>query len=220
MTRGFGIWAGLAAFVFSVGYEIPQLLQVAGILGDPWDRILIFAPSLALAPAFVLTMVAVHEATPPASRVLSGAALALAIMYGVLVSIVYVVQLGVVIPLDIRGEGAGVALLACCTQYQPMTAIDLLGYTLMSLSTGFAAPLFRGPRVARAAGIALGANATLAPVLILQLVWPALIYVGALWLITFPLSMLLIALVFHRMPAAGDALTQVRSFAAHIEIDC
>jgi hypothetical protein len=219
MTRKFGIWAAVAALVFSVAYGIPQLLQVAGILTDPWDRILIFAPSLALAPAFVLTMVAVHEATPAGRRVLSGAALSLAIMYAVLVSIVYIVQLGVVIPLDMRGEGVGVALFACCAQYQPMTAIDLLGYTLMSLSTGFAAPIFRGGGVARAASVALGANALLAPVLILQLVWPSLIYVGALWLVTFPLSMLFVALVFHRAPPSAEAMAQVRAFASHIEID-
>jgi hypothetical protein len=206
MTRSFGMWAAIAALFFSVAYGIPQLLQVAGVLGDPWDRILIFAPSLALAPSFVLTMIAVHEATPNDRRVLSGAALALATMYAVMVSVVYVNQLGVVVPLDLSGEGDRVALFACCGRFQPMTAIDLLGYTLMSLSTGFSAPLFRGPGVVRAAAVALAANALLAPFLILQLAWPPLIYVGALWLITFPLSMLFVALTFHRAPSVPDAM--------------
>ena len=201
MTSKFGFWAASAAFVFSIAYGIPQLLQVAGILADPWDRILIFAPSLALAPAFVLTMVAVERWSPLDRRVLGGAAMALAIMYGALVSVVYIVQLGAVIPHDLRGEASATALFACCGVNQPMTQVDLLGYTLMSLSTGFAAPLFVGKGVRRAASFWLAANGLLAPFLLFQLVWPWLIYVGALWLVTFPLSMLFLALTFRQTPA-------------------
>ena len=78
MAARFGLWAAIAAFAASVAYGIPQILQVAGVLQDPWDRILIFTPSLALAPAFVLTMAALHEMTPLDRRVLSLSALALA----------------------------------------------------------------------------------------------------------------------------------------------
>ncbi|HEY8335363.1 MAG TPA: hypothetical protein VIQ05_16340 [Tardiphaga sp.] len=191
MKYRFGMWAASAALVASVAYGIPQLLQVAGVLVDPWDRILIFAPSLALAPAFVLTMVAVHGTAPAEQQTCSLAALAFAIMYGVMACIVYVTQLGVVIPHDLRGDGARYALLACCGQNQLMTGIDLIGYTLMSLSLLFAAPLFAGRH--RILRLWLLANGALAPFLILQLAWPSLIYVGALWLVTFPMAMLLLA---------------------------
>lgn len=89
LQHRFGMWAASAALVASVCYGGPQLLQVAGVLVDPWDRILIFAPSLALAPAFVLTMVAVHGTAPAERQTYSLAALALAIMYGVMACIVY-----------------------------------------------------------------------------------------------------------------------------------
>lgn len=191
MKYRFGMWAASAALVASVAYGIPQLLQVAGVLVDPWDRILIFAPSLALAPAFVLTMVAVHGTAPAEHQTYSLAALAFAIMYGVMACVVYVTQLGVVIPHDLRGDGARYALLACCGQNQLMTGIDLIGYTLMSLSLLFAAPLFAGRH--RILRLWLLANGALAPFLILQLAWPSLIYVGALWLVTFPMAMLLLA---------------------------
>ncbi|MDR3513528.1 MAG: hypothetical protein P4L73_17980 [Caulobacteraceae bacterium] len=52
MTSRFGAWAAMAAAVAAVAYDVPQVLQVAGVLTDPWDRILTFAPSLVLAPAF------------------------------------------------------------------------------------------------------------------------------------------------------------------------
>jgi hypothetical protein len=215
MTNRFGLFAALGALVASVGYGVPQLLQIGGVLSFPSDLILIFAPSLALAPLFVLTMVAVHVAVPAEKRVCSLAALALAIIYAALVSIVYVVQLGVVIPLRLQGEGERTALFECCAQFQPMTAIDLLGYTLMSLSTGFAAVVFGGSGIGRAARFWLSANALLAPVLILQLAWPSLIYVGALWLVTFPLSMLFVALAFSRAPTVVSEL-RVERFEVEI----
>jgi hypothetical protein len=44
----------------------------------------------------------------------------------------------------------------------------------------------------------LVANGLLAPFLILQLYWPQLIYVGALWLILFPAALFLMARDFAR----------------------
>lgn len=195
-TARFGLWAAWAAFIAAVGYAIPQLLQVAGVLHDPWDRILIFAPSLALAPCFVLTMAALHEAAPAERRVFTLGALALAVMYGVLACIVYVTQLSVVIPGDLSGGNEAASLLACCGRGQFTTGLDLLGYTLMSLSTLCAAGATR-----RAARFWLIANGLLAPVLIGQLVWPGLIVAGAAWLVTFPAAMAALALGFRRMAA-------------------
>ncbi len=194
----FGWWAALAAFAASIGYAIPQLLQVAGVLADPLDRILIFVPSLGLASAFVATMAALHAATPPERHAYSLTALAFAIMYAVLVSIVYITQLGVVIPHDLRGEGNAVAAFACCAPGRVMTGIDLLGYTMMSLSTLVAAPSLTSGGSLRSARLWFAANGVLAPVLIAQLAWPKLIYVGALWLATFPTAMWCLAQVFRQ----------------------
>ena len=119
-------------------------------------------------------------------------------MYGVLVSIVYVTQLGVVIPHELRGDGDLYKLLACCSAGQFMTGIDLLGYTLMSLSTLLAAPVFDGAGLRRVVSTWLFANGLLAPFLIMQLAYPKLIFVGALWLVTFPLAMLFLALLFRQ----------------------
>jgi len=207
MAARFGFWAALVALAASVGYGVPQIMQVMGLLPDPLDRILIFAPSLVLAPAFVLTMTALHQNTEPTRRIWSLAGLALSILYAGLVSIVYVTQLGVVIPREGLGTAAEVAILKCCDTGAFMTAVDLLGYTTMSLATLFAAPAIVGNGVNLWARGAFVANGLLAPFLIAQLAWPQLIYVGALWLITFPLSMLLLMLVFAR---GGERLAGVR----------
>jgi hypothetical protein len=206
MARRFGFWAALAACAASVGYGIPQLLQVAGLLPDPWDRILIFAPSLILAPLFVLAMAALHEAAPASRRVFSLSGLALATIYATLACIVYSTQLSVVIPADLHGGGEQVAFLACCQQHRFLTGVDLMGYTLMSLAMLVATPAITGT-AGRAARIWFFVNGALAPFLIAQVLWPFLIYVGAAWLITFPLAMALLAAWFRRDngPARVDA---------------
>lgn len=194
----FGFWSAVAALVFSIGYGIPQILQVAGVLRFPLDEILIFAPSLALAPSFVLAMVALHQTRPAHLRAWSLAGLAFAIMYATLVSIVYVIQLSAVIPAKLAGGNAISMLFGCCALGNPLTGVDLIGYTLMSLATLVAAPALPMGSALRRCFIA---NGLLAPFLILQTAWPDLIWIGALWLVSFPLAMALLARDFKRMEA-------------------
>ncbi len=193
-----------------MAYDIPQILQVAGLLRDPWDRVLIFIPSLALAPAFVLAMAGAHAATPRPLQVWSLGALALAILYAADVSLIYVVQLGAVIPGELRGHRALAAFAACCGQGMPATAIDLLGYTYMSIATALLAPAFQGAGLRRGLRWTLVVNGALAPVLIGQLAWPELIWVGAIWMATFPAAMVLLALALRR---DGLELRQVKLLA-------
>jgi len=79
MVARFGFWAAIASFVFAVAYGIPQVLQVAGILTFPYDEIWIFAPSLLLAPSFVLANASLYETTPGERRIFALAALGSAI---------------------------------------------------------------------------------------------------------------------------------------------
>lgn len=186
-----GYYAAWGAVVTSVAYGVPQILQVAGLLPTPLDRYLIFAPSLALAPCFVVAIAATHETGSSAQRVWRLAALALAVLYAACVSVVYVNQLGVVLPREASGTAQGFDILACCGFRKPFTVIDLLGYTYMSLSTLLLAPTYRG-----ALRWALAINGLLAVPIFLQLFWPALIWVAAPWLVVFPVAMLLLAREF------------------------
>lgn len=207
MALRLGFWAALAAATAAVGYDIPQVLQVLGLLTDPWDRILIFAPSLALAPAFVLAVAAAHAAAPPDRRVWSLAALALAILYAADVSQIYVVQLGAVIPLDRLGRGGETAFAACCAAKMPATMIDLLGYTYMSASTLLLAGAFPGGGRRRWLRWSLIANGLLGPLIFGQIVWPWLIYLASAWIVVFPTAMILLALDFSRPAAMTNDLS-------------
>jgi len=196
-AKSLGAGAATVAALTAVLYDVPQILQVTGVLQDPWDRILIFAPSLLLAPAFVVTMAAVCAAAPPESRGWGYATLAFAVLYAADVSQVYVTQLGVIIPADLAGRGDKVAFAGCCGAHMPATAVDLLGYTYMSLSTLVAVPVFAGHGRRRALlRVALAANGLVGAFLLPQLFWPSLIAVGALWMPIFPAAMALLALDF------------------------
>jgi hypothetical protein len=184
MTRP-GKTAAWGAALAAIAYGVPQVLQVAGLLPDPLDRILIFAPSLALAPLFAVAMALAWETGEGADRHWRAGAFALALLYAACVGTGYVIQLGVVIPRELAG-GAPVPGFGCCGFRQPLTAVDLLGYTWMSLATLMAAPGFRG-----ATRLALAANGLLAPLIFLQLWWPGLIWAASPWLILFPLAMFL-----------------------------
>lgn len=177
-------WGACAA---SIGYGVPQLLQVAGLLPDPIDRILIFAPSLALAPLFVVALAALASEAEGADRPWRFAAFGLALLYAGHVSQVYATQLGVVIPRELAGM-APVAGFDCCGFRQPLTATDLLGYTEMSLATALLAPSFGGWTRRW-----LVLNGLVGVPVFLQLWWPALLWAGAAWLITFPVAMALVA---------------------------
>lgn len=182
LTR-YAAWGACAA---AIGYGVPQILQVAGLLPDPIDRILIFAPSLALAPLFAVALASAAAEAEAEARPWRFAAAALAVLYAAHVSQVYAIQLGSVIPGEIAGLAPGP--FACCGFRQPLTAVDLLGYTEMSLATLLLAPSYRG-----ATRLWLVLNGLVALVLFPQLWWPWLIWAGAAWLVTFPVAMALVA---------------------------
>lgn len=183
-----GYWAAIGAGAAATGYAIPQLLQVAGLLPDPVDRILIFAPSLALAPCFVAALAVAAADAEGTARAWRFAALGIAILYAAMASIVYINQLGVVIPRELAGVPPVDGNFACCGFRDPMTALDLLGYTYMSIATGLLAPTYRA-----ATRWWLAANAALGPVIFLQLAWPVLIWAASPWLLVFPIAMALLA---------------------------
>jgi hypothetical protein len=194
-TSFVGFWAAIGACAASAAYAVAQLLQVFGAIPDPFDRIAIFVPSLLLAPLFVIMLGVAHDVALPSARGWRIGALVLGVMYAAMASIVYVNQLGVVIPSERIGMETYVRPWACCAFQEPMTAIDLLGYTYMSLALLLLAPTYRR-RVLR---WVLVANGLLAPLILLQLYWPMLVVPGAAWLILFPCAMGLIAHEFRTM---------------------
>jgi hypothetical protein len=207
-VRSLGLWSAVLCTVFSLSYVVAQLGEWAGLLGSdggPHSQsatlglIVLLTPSLFLGITFVVLMVSIHYQAEPGERVWSHAAIVFAAMYATLISIVYYVQLAFVMPRLARGDTADIQLLLFEPFDSFLYAIDVFGYSLMSLATLFAAAVFGGRGLERWIRRALIANGCLIPFLALQMYYPLLIWGGALWGITFPTVTCLVAIHFKRL---------------------
>ncbi len=200
-----GFWSAILTFVFGVGFIVAQLFQFAGIPAAPWHLITLTFPSFLLASSFVILMISVYHYASVERKIWGHIAVAFAIMYATLNSAVYFVQMTVVVPSTLSGAAGDVAsiTLSLGTFFY---AFDVLGYSFMGLATLFAAFVFVGGKVERWTRWALISNGLIpTPGLLLQQQIPAALYLGAVWIITFPVATALLAVLFRRAytPAIG-----------------
>ena len=206
-VRTLGTWSAALCLALGVAYSVAQIAEWLGWLGSgggphsrstPAGLVVLLLPSLLLGPAFVALTVAVHCWADARARAWSLTAVVFATMYATLTGIVYYVQLAFVVPRVARGATEGIELLLFEPFDSFLYAVDVYGYSLMSLSTLFAAAVFRAEGLERWIRRALIANGCLIPFLALQMFWPPLIWGGALWAITFPLASALLTVHFRR----------------------
>ncbi|HSK20398.1 MAG TPA: hypothetical protein VK912_14695 [Longimicrobiales bacterium] len=221
-TKKVGVWSALLATGFALLYIVAQLAEWLGWLGSqggpessstPLGIVLLLTPSLLLGPAFLVLAVSVHQLTAAERQVWSHAAVAFATAYAVLTGFVYFGQLTVVGPRLARGDVAGIEPFLFIPFESFLYAVDLLGYSFMSMATLFMGRVFTGGGLQRRARWWLTANGLLLPFLALQLQWHALIWGGALWAITFPASTWTLALLFRAarvVPAAPPGVVDAR----------
>jgi hypothetical protein len=147
----------------------------------------------------VLT-VSIHQLSSPDRRIWSHAAVAFATVYAVLISVNYYVQLTLVAPRLAGGRVAGIEPFLFVPFDSFLYAVDILGYSFMSVATLFAAMVFTGRGLERIVRRFLIANGLLLPFIGLQMYFHWMIWIAALWAITFPGSTWSLAVLFRRTP--------------------
>jgi hypothetical protein len=206
-TRTLGLWSAILSTVFSVTYSIAQIAEWLGWMGSgggaenastPLGIIVLLTPSLFLGSSFLVMMVCIHQLASPERKVWSLAALAFATAYTVLISINYFVQLTWIAPRLMAGRTSGIEQFLFTPFDSFLYSVDILGYSFMSLATLFAANVFTGSGVARAARLFMISNGLLIPFIALQMYWHSLIWIAALWAVTFPGSTWSVAVIFRR----------------------
>ncbi len=189
-----GFITAVLSVIFGFGYSIVQILSTAQIIPHPQDLFWLFLPSLFLAPSFLIATICLHYAASASLKIWTNISVAFAVLYCADVSIVYFTQLTVVVPAQLKGQidKANVLLFDRRTF---LMAVDCLGYFFMSFSTFFAAFAFR-----KNTWLYRGLlwNGALMPVLVLAFFYPTFYYVGALWMVTFPLAMINAAVFFRK----------------------
>lgn len=212
-TKTVGFWSAVLATVFSATYIIGQLAEWLGLLGSQGGvessstllgLILLLTPSLFLGSSFLVLVVSVHQLAFPDRRIWSHAAVAFATAYAVLISIVYFIQLTLVAPRIARGQIEGIEVFLFVPFDSFLYAVDILGYSFMSVSTLFAAMVFTGSGLDRVVRLFLTANGLLLPFIALQMYFHPLIWIAALWAVTFPGSTWSLAILFRRASTTAD----------------
>ena len=210
-ARRVGLWSAALATVLALVYVAGQLAEWLGWLGSrggpessstPLGIVILLTPSLLLGPAFLVLLVSLHELTPPERRVWSSAAVAFGTVYVVLTGATYFVQLTLVAPRLARGDTRGIEAFLFVPFDSFLYAVDILGYSFMSLSTMFAARVFGNTGQEKIVKLFMIANGLLLPFIALQnyvheLIWPA-----AAWAVTFPGATIAYAILLKRQPAA------------------
>ncbi len=213
-TKAVGFWSAALATVFSLVYVVGQLAEWMGLMGSgggadnlstPLGIVVLLTPSLFLGSSFLVLMVSIYQMSPPDRKVWSHAAVAFATVYAVLISINYYVQLTWVMPRLAAGRTQGIEMFLFTPFDSFLYAVDILGYSFMSLSTLFAAKVFTGNGVERVARVFLIANGLLIPFIALQMYVHWLIWIAALWAVTFPGSTWALAVIFRRARTTANA---------------
>jgi hypothetical protein len=191
------MWAANLSALFAACFSIVALTaNFTALVPTLWVNPLSFAPSLLLAWSYLVLMACVQDAALPEHRIWAVLGLCFAVLYATINSIVYFVQLVVVTPLVFQGNGELAGVLA----FQPrsfMLSLNGLAYGLMSVSTFFAAFAFTD-RTQRFVRGAMWAHGAIGPIVIAAIFWPQMTYVGALWMVTFPVMTLALARDFRR----------------------
>jgi len=207
-ARAVGFWSAVLATVFSVTYVVGQLAEWFGLLGSqggaessstPLGLVVLLTPSLFLGPSFLLLVLSIHEVASPDRRIWSHAAIAFATAYAVLISLNYFVQLTWVAPRLAAGRIQGMEPFLFVPFDSFLYSVDILGYSFMSVATLLAAQVFTGSGQERVVRLFLTANGLLLPFISLQMYVHWLIWIAALWAVTFPGSTWSLAVLFRRL---------------------
>lgn len=213
-TRMIGFWSAVLATVFSITYDVGQIAEWFGLLGSqggaessstPLGLVVLLTPSLFLGSSFLALVVSIHHLSSPDRRIWSHAAVVFATAYAVLISINYFVQLTWVAPRLAAGRTQGIEPFLFVPFDSFLYSVDILGYSFMSVATLFAARVFPGSGQERVVRVFLTANGLLLPFIALQMYLHWLIWIAALWAVTFPGSTWSLAILFRRARATGSS---------------
>ena len=194
-----GYWSAILTAVFCVLFTVAAVLTEARLLPVPWDVILPIAPSLLLAPSFLVMLVCVNAVVSSERKIWSQLGVAFGCVYVPLCVAAYVVELFVVEPRVLRGATSETVLLTLVRGDSVFNAIDGVGYMFMCLATAFTAQAFEQNRLERWIRWLFLANGVLAvPIFLTYFDNRVFMWGAALWSVTITAAAVLLAIVFRR----------------------
>ena len=130
--RRLGYWSACVVMITVILFGSAILLGLLGLS----SKVLAYLVCLLLAPSFVVMMTCIHYQAPREKRIWSHVGLCFSIVYAVLISMVYYVQLSA------ARSASAEPLPFVFTPGSVFFAVDMLGYGFMCLATWFTAGVF------------------------------------------------------------------------------
>jgi hypothetical protein len=189
----YGFWSATLATIVNVASTIALL----GFLLIPGTRLDLVSDALGfiVAALFLVLVVSIQHAATKEQRMITHLGLIFAVLYLVTVSTNYYLQLTVARHLPVDGGAAAVF-------GSVFLAMETLGYGFLGVATLLVAPVFTKGKLESAIRwlfIAIGVLGVLGIIVYPFDVDATIIFAGLfVWDIVFPLSMLLLAVFFHR----------------------
>jgi uncharacterized protein len=209
-----GFWSAILSAILAIGWASTFALGIIISPPQEWTGIEAYVPSfnfitmvnlipsLPLAAAFIVLMVSIHYYAPEDKKIWSMLGLAFTIVYAVMASINYLIQLIVVWPSILSAETEGLGLFVGTNPHSIFWALAT-SYAYMSLGMLFAAWVFVGEgleRWIRWLFVAVGITAPFQ--LVISLLGSDLVMaipVILVWVVGVPLSCVLLAVLFRRI---------------------
>jgi len=220
-----GFWSAVLATLFSIGYGITLIVTMISMMATATDtpsgwrgieafvasfqpiQMLSLIPSLLLAPTFVVLMVSLHYYASPDKKIWSHLGIAFALIYAVMASINYILQLTVVRLGIVNRETDGLAMFVMGNPHSIFWALTS-AYVFMNLAMLFVAPVFYGGRLERWIRWLFIANGASVVVSLfgVGVDSPAIYLLVSLvpWCIIFSLATALLAMLFKRIASTAD----------------
>lgn len=217
-----GFWSAVLATLSSIGYGVAVIVMMtslsaaadtppgwhgieAYVASFQFIQMLPLIPSLVLAPTFMVLMVSIHYYAAQDKRMWSQLGIAFAIVYAVMASLNYIMQLTVVRSSILNQETDGLAMFVMGNPHSIFWALAS-AYVFMNLAMLFAAPVFEGGRLERCIRRLFYANGASAIVTIIGVIAdsPPIYLLGSLvpWCVVFSLAAILLAVLFRRASLA------------------
>lgn len=204
-----GFWSALLTAIFTILFVISTFV----FLPPAWEGIQSYSksfnswqlisvvPCMIFALTNVMLMVSLHYYIPEHQRIYSLLGIAFTVIYATIIWINAYLQLFVVRLNMLQGQLESLAILAMPNTHSVFYALEAIGYGFLSIALLFISPVFTGKRLAnwiRGLFIVVGILGIYGVVIAL-FDKPVLIISGlGLWMILYPISMVLVCIFFRK----------------------
>lgn len=215
-AKMFGFITASLSSLFYIMFDVAAVLGLTGIVKSKfWISLSWYGPSLLLAYSFLGMSLSIYRDEINRVKILSSFAIALAVIYAALNSVVYVVQLMIIAPSFLNDTFQSVAIFEMAAG-KPFYAVNGLVYTLMGLSTLFMALAIRGPGIVKTIKIVMLIHGLAAPFVFAALLIQALFAISSTVGITYPIIGILVSIYMWRtrnraQPGDGQETNELES---------